>query len=76
MADGDPNTQETGGQNQETGGQNTGGENQGNGGTEQTGGTTTEETTSTFPSFRKAYKYKGGFDKFIYDTLKSLVEEE
>ena len=26
----------------------------------------------TFPSFKKAYKYKGGFDKFVYDTLKEL----
>lgn len=32
-----------------------------------TGGETKEET---FPSFRKAYKYKGGFDKFVYDQLK------
>lgn len=26
----------------------------------------------TFPSFKQAYKYKGGFDKFVYDTLKEL----
>ena len=27
----------------------------------------------SFPkSFREAYKYKGGFDKFVYDTLKEL----
>ncbi len=33
--------------------------------------TTTQEetTTNTFPSFRKAYKYRGGFDKFVYDNL-------
>lgn len=29
----------------------------------------------SFPSFRKAYKYRGGFDKFVYDTLKKLTEE-
>lgn len=34
-----------------------------------------EETEEKFPSFRKAYKYKGGFDKFVYDTLKKLTEE-
>lgn len=31
--------------------------------------TTTTEETSSFPSFRKAYKYRGGFDKFVYDNL-------
>lgn len=34
-----------------------------------------EQTEEKFPSFRKAYKYKGGFDKFVYDTLKKLTEE-
>lgn len=29
-----------------------------------------ETKEETFPSFRKAYKYKGGFDKFVYDQLK------
>lgn len=33
---------------------------------------TNENTNETFPSFRKAYKYKGGFDKFVYDQLKKL----
>lgn len=42
------------------------------GGNEQTGGETKEET---FPSFRKAYKYKGGFDKFVYDQLKKSSGE-
>lgn len=32
-----------------------------------TGGETTEES---FPSFRKVYKYRGGFDKWVYDQLK------
>lgn len=26
----------------------------------------------SFPSFRKARKYRGGFEKFVYDTLKEL----
>lgn len=50
-------------------GETTGGENQGTGGSDET------PTEETFPSFRKAYKYKGGFDKFVYDTLKKLTEE-
>lgn len=64
-------TQETGGtgETQETGGnEQTGGE---TGGNEQT----TEETTEEkFPSFRKAYKYRGGFDKWVYDQLKNTNE--
>lgn len=37
---------------------------------------TTEQTKEeTFPTFRKAYKYKGGFDKFVYDQLKQLNGE-
>lgn len=28
----------------------------------------------SFPSFRKARKYRGGFEKFVYDTLKELSE--
>ena len=60
-------TQETGG-NEQTGGET--------GGNEQTGGEqTTEETTeNSFPSFRKVYKYRGGFDKWVYDQLKSSSE--
>ena len=30
----------------------------------------------TFPSFQEAYKYKGGFDKFVYDTLKELKGDD
>lgn len=30
----------------------------------------------SFPSFKEAHKYKGGFNKFVYDTLKELVGEE
>ena len=40
--------------------------------TEPTNEQTKEET---FPTFRKAYKYKGGFDKFVYDQLKQLNGE-
>lgn len=58
MPDEEPTTQETGG-NEQTGGEQQGEETQ------------TEETTEeSFPSFRKAYKYRGGFDKFVYDQLK------
>ena len=53
------------------------------GGSEQTGGseqgtgeTTEETTTESFPSFRKAYQYRGGFDKFVYDQLKKANNEE
>lgn len=61
MAEEDP-TQQTGG---ETGGE-----------TQQTGEETTTEKTSEFPSFRKAYQYRGGFDKFVYDQLKKANGEE
>ena len=67
-------TQETGG-NEQTGGET--------GGNEQTGGETTgeeettEETTEeSFPSFRKVYKYRGGFDKWVYDQLKGASESK
>lgn len=42
------------------------------------GETPTEEPTTeeTFPSFRKAYQYRGGFDKFVYDQLKKANGEE
>lgn len=33
-----------------------------------------EETEEKFPSFRKVYKYRGGFDKWVYDQLKSSSE--
>lgn len=36
-----------------------------------TGGKPTEES---FPSFRKVYKYRGGFDKWVYDQLKGASE--
>ena len=68
-------TDTTGG---ETGGSTeTGGE---TGGSTETGGETTgdeptEETTEeSFPSFRKVYKYRGGFDKWVYDQLKGASE--
>ena len=32
-----------------------------------------EEDTKEFPSFRKVYKYRGGFEKFVYDKLKELM---
>ena len=38
--------------------------------------TTEESQEETFPSFRKAYKYRGGFDKFVYDQLKKANGEE
>ena len=43
--------------------------------------TTTEQEEEpseeeTFPSFRKAYKYRGGFDKFVYDQLKKANSNE
>jgi hypothetical protein len=42
---------------------------------ETTGNETTEETTEeSFPSFRKVYKYRGGFDKWVYDQLKGASE--
>lgn len=67
MPDEEPTTQETGGQTQETGGnEQTGGEQQG----EET------QTEESFPSFRKAYQYRGGFDKFVYDQLKKANGEE
>ena len=45
------------------------------GGTDTTGGEQTQETTEeSFPSFRKVYKYRGGFDKWVYDQLKSSNE--
>lgn len=49
---------------EDTGGETTGTE---------TGGETTEDE---FPSFRKAYKYRGGFDKFVYDQLKKANSSE
>lgn len=33
-----------------------------------------EETKEKFPSFRKVYKYRGGFDKWVYDQLKGSSE--
>lgn len=30
----------------------------------------------TFPSFRDAYKYPGGINKFFYDKIQELVGEE
>ncbi len=33
------------------------------------------DNEETFPSFRKAYKYRGGFDKFVYDKLSELLSE-
>ena len=58
---------------EETGGTDTtGGE---TGGTDTTGDEPTEETTEeSFPSFRKVYKYRGGFDKWVYDQLKGASE--
>ena len=45
------------------------------GGTDTTGDEPTEETTEeSFPSFRKVYKYRGGFDKWVYDQLKGASE--
>ena len=48
---------------------------------EETGGTdttddepTAETTEESFPSFRKVYKYRGGFDKWVYDQLKGASE--
>jgi len=47
---------------------------------EETGGETTgdeptaETTEESFPSFRKVYKYRGGFDKWVYDQLKGASE--
>lgn len=38
--------------------------------------TTTEQEEESFPSFRKAYKYRGGFDKFVYDQLKKANSNE
>ena len=58
--------EDTGG---ETTGTETGGENTGT----ETGGETTEDE---FPSFRKAYKYRGGVDKFVYDQLKKANSSE
>lgn len=48
------------------------------GGSNETGGETSEEETAKdeFPSFRKAYKYRGGFDKFVYDQLKKANSSE
>ena len=47
------------------------------GGTDTTGGEPTQETTEeSFPSFRKVYKYRGGFDKWVYDQLKKANGEE
>ena len=56
----------------ETGGSTeTGGETGG----ETTGDEPTEENTEeSFPSFRKVYKYRGGFDKWVYDQLKGASE--
>ena len=55
---------------EQTGGESTGTE---TGGSEET----TEETTEDkFPSFRKAYKYRGGFDKWVYDQLKKSNSSE
>ena len=34
-----------------------------------------EETEEKFPSFRKAYQYRGGFDKFVYDQLKKATDD-
>ena len=31
--------------------------------------------TNDFPSYVKAYQYKGGFNKFVYDKLKELSGE-
>ena len=66
--------EETGGST-ETGGETPGSE---TGGSTETGGETTEEETAKdeFPSFRKAYKYRGGFDKFVYDQLKKANSSE
>lgn len=56
----------------ETGGENTGVTETGG---ETTGNEPTEETTEeSFPSFRKVYKYRGGFDKWVYDQLKGASE--
>ena len=78
MPDGEPNEQnpvdptETGGTDT-TGGEPT----QETGGTDTTGGEPTQETTEeSFPSFRKVYKYRGGFDKWVYDQLKKANGEE
>ena len=72
MVEEDPNLDngETGGENENptSGSETTGGET----GSETTGGETGGEssTDEEFPSFIKAYKYRGGFDKFVYDQLK------
>ena len=61
-------SEETGG---ETGGETTGNETGG----ETTGNEPTEESKEeSFPSFRKVYKYRGGFDKWVYDQLKGASE--
>ena len=56
--------------------ENTGGDTTGNEtGGETTGDEPTEETKEEkFPSFRKVYKYRGGFDKWVYDQLKGSSE--
>lgn len=55
----------------------TGGETNPTTGGDTTGDEPTEETKEdTFPSFRKAYQYRGGFDKFVYDQLKKANGEE
>lgn len=58
-----------------TGGDTTGNETGGETGGDTTGGEQTEETKEEkFPSFRKVYKYRGGFDKWVYDQLKGSSE--
>lgn len=57
----------------ETGGENTGVTE--TGGTDTTGDEPTEESTEeSFPRFREVYKYRGGFDKWVYDQLKGASE--
>lgn len=57
---------------EETGGTDTTG---GETGGDTTGDEPTEETKEEkFPSFRKVYKYRGGFDKWVYDQLKGSSE--
>lgn len=67
-------SEETGGT--DTPGEGTGGDTTGNEtGGDTTGDEPTEETTEeSFPSFRKVYKYRGGFDKWVYDQLKGASE--
>lgn len=32
--------------------------------------------TTTFPSYKQAMNYRGGFNKFVYDKIKELAESQ